>query len=290
MGDRAALTRKLLAADGLACHIREPLLLLSVYGLYLLIAKTAPSEGAALANAGRVVDFERALGFFWEPAWQEWVLQGGRWAGLLASLIYIFTYIPLVLLTALVLYIVDRRRYFYYRNLIFVSLAIFFVVFTTFPVAPPLATDGHGFIDSIAVYGPSWYRDEQADGVYNTIAAMPSMHFAWTLAFGVMYLRSRRWWLKLIGLLYPLSTLFAITITGMHFLLDAVAGAVMIGLAYALYEGVLRRRERLLAAPVALWTALGAWRPQGAAAPGTPDAPPARDYPRAARASSRGKG
>lgn len=285
MAKRATLLRRLTATGGPACHAREPLLLLSAYAIYWAIAKAVPSESAALANADRVIAFERSLGLFWEPDWQDWLLGRGHWAALVANYLYICTYVPLILFTALVLYLKDRRRYFYYRDLVFISLGIFFVVFSLFPVAPPLDARGHGIVDSIALHGPSWYRGEEASDTYNTIAAMPSMHFAWTVAFGIMYVRTGVRWLQVAGILYPLSTLFAIVMTGMHFIVDAIAGGLMVLLAWMVYEGVFRRRLvlRLALAAMEGWRWRHApvfgrvavlWRRNGrrAAPAGSPDA------------------
>ena len=43
----------------------------------------------------------------------------------------------------------------------------------------------------------------------------------------------KRWWAKLLALTYPLLTLLCIVVTGNHYLLDAVGGAVCLGAGYA---------------------------------------------------------
>jgi len=41
-------------------------------------------------------------------------------------------------------------------------------------------------------------------------------------------------WLKALGILFPVGMLIAIVATANHFILDAIAGAIVIGLAYGL--------------------------------------------------------
>jgi hypothetical protein len=54
---------------------------------------------------------------------------------------------------------------------------------------------------------------------------------------------------KVIGILYPLITLFAIVVTANHYFLDALGGAVIIGSAAWLLRSIERRKsQRLLRA------------------------------------------
>jgi hypothetical protein len=67
---------------------------------------------------------------------------------------------------------------------------------------------------------------------YNISAAMPSLHFSWTVILGVLFWRSFPGCGRYLGLLYPVLTFFAITLTGNHFILDAMAGGVLAGLSF----------------------------------------------------------
>jgi membrane-associated phospholipid phosphatase len=80
---------------------------------------------------------------------------------------------------------------------------------------------------------------------YNVHAAMPSLHFGWTLLFGVIFLRLLNTWLKILGLIYPVMTFFAITITGNHYILDAVGGAVLAVVSFTILELGVRHRLSL---------------------------------------------
>jgi membrane-associated phospholipid phosphatase len=74
---------------------------------------------------------------------------------------------------------------------------------------------------------------------------MPSLHFAWAFLIGVATICiARAWWLKLVGALLPVGMFVAIIATGNHFILDAVGGALVIGLAYGLVLLFPRVREQ----------------------------------------------
>jgi hypothetical protein len=71
--------------------------------------------------------------------------------------------------------------------------------------------------------------------VSNQYAAMPSMHIGWSTwcAFAIVMF-ARPMWVKVLGALYPLFTLFVIVATGNHFVLDAVGGWITLAVAFAL--------------------------------------------------------
>jgi membrane-associated phospholipid phosphatase len=66
--------------------------------------------------------------------------------------------------------------------------------------------------------------------LYNPIAAMPSMHFGYALLVGFMLAKlSESRLMRILGLLYVPLVLFVIVSTGNHFILDAAAGAAVMG-------------------------------------------------------------
>ena len=80
---------------------------------------------------------------------------------------------------------------------------------------------------------------------YNANAAMPSLHFCWTVILSVLFFRTFKGRFRLVGAIYPVVTFFAITMTGNHFILDALAGGALATVAFALVELGMRRRYAL---------------------------------------------
>ncbi len=238
------LIKRLTARDGWVAHVRELVLISGAYFVYMVVRRYVISdvEDIASANALSLVDFEKSLGFFWEPRWQKWVLDVGPWLATFFNWVYIVTFFPIVLTAALIYYLRNRGKYFYYRSVILLSFAVALTVFVLYPLAPPRYMPDFGFIDTIKAHGPSWYGSREMQTYYNAYASMPSLHFAWTTIFGFIFFTEKSWYFKVLGVLYPTLTLFAISITGNHYIMDAVMGGVTMLVTYILYETMFRRR------------------------------------------------
>ena len=222
-------------------HILELSLVIGAYLVYMLTRGLIYSDldGKGLQNADRIISAEKSLGIFWEPGWQSWLLDNLEGLVLFFNWTYIFTYWPIIIVVGLALYIMNRPRYYYYRTVVTINLVFALLIFMLFPVASPF--DFSGFVNSIQSLGPSLYGSSEMAGYYNTNAAMPSLHFSWTVILGVVFIRTFKGWFKLLGVAYPVMTFFAITITGNHFILDAVAGGALAAAAFAVMELGFRR-------------------------------------------------
>ena len=223
-------------------HILEVCLILGAYVVYLLTRGLVFSDldGKGLENAGRVISAEKSLGVFWEPGWQSWVLDHAEPLALFLNWAYIFTYWPIILAVGLGLYFWKRQRYYYYRSVVVINLIFALAIFMFFPVTSPFNM-GADFVNTIQALGPSFYGSPDMAAVYNTNAAMPSLHFSWTVILGVQFVRLLKGWFKLFGILYPVATFFAIIVTANHFILDAVAGGVLAAAAFGVMELGFRR-------------------------------------------------
>ena len=222
----------------------EVALIIGAYLVYVLTRGLIYSDTdlTALENARRVVAAERSLGFLWEPGWQAWAIDNAVVLVRILNWAYIITYWPVVLSLVLVVFVINRPLYYYYRTVIMINLAFALAVFTVFPVASPFDIQAISVADTIQNYGPAFYGSPEMATYYNTNAAMPSLHFSWTVILGVLFVRWLKGWLKLLGLAYPVMTLFTITITGNHFILDAIAGGILAGMAFAVMELGVRLR------------------------------------------------
>jgi len=87
----------------------------------------------------------------------------------------------------------------------------------------------------------------------NQYAAMPSLHFGWSLWCGVVIvILAPKAWMKALGLLHPLFTVSAIIATANHWVLDAVGGATVVALGFGLtYALAGPRKLRLPTVPAA---------------------------------------
>ena len=227
--------------------LRELILAIAAYMLYLFARKVILSDVGPIAtdNAHKVVALEQKLLFFWEPSWQGWAIENARWLVVSMNWAYIMTFFPIIVVTSIIFYLRDRPRYIFYRNIILISYIAALLVFVFFPLTPPRMLGAEfGIIDSIAEYGPAIYGGQDMASFYNAYAAMPSVHFSWTILFGILFWNTRgpRWlttWLKLWAVSSLILAFFAITITGNHYILDAMAGALLALLSLAVYKAIL---------------------------------------------------
>ncbi|GGW39296.1 membrane protein [Streptomyces lucensis JCM 4490] len=108
--------------------------------------------------------------------------------------------------------------------------------FWLFPLAPPRLMPALGVIDT--VHGVQDFSKPDygtLTALTNQYAAMPSLHFGWSLWCGIVIaVIAVRCWMKALGLLHPFFTVSAIVATGNHWVLDAVGGAVVVGAGFGL--------------------------------------------------------
>lgn len=146
-------------------------------------------------------------------------------------------------------------RYPLWRNTLAATTGVALAGFTLFPLMPPRllddcgpfgACESFGFTDTLAQVGGLWSFDSGTMAeISNQFAAMPSLHFAWSLwCFFVLY-NYLPWRAARIAIaVYPWLTLFAIIVTGNHYWLDAVGGAAALGLGYLIAAPTTRGIDR----------------------------------------------
>jgi len=226
---------------------RELALIGVVYGAYSLTRNLFGSGSVpadeAYANARRILGWEAAIGTDVELAVQRAFLDHG-WFLWAANMFYGTMHFLVPIAALLLLW---RRRpdaYPLRRTALLLATGLGLIGFALFPLMPPrLLCDcpygsgvDSGFVDTLAVHGGLWSFDSGTmQAVSNQYAAMPSLHFAWALwcALAVQVLLRRRWARATI-FAYPLVTLFVIIVTGNHYWLDAVGGAVVVGVGWGL--------------------------------------------------------
>lgn len=184
-------------------------------------------EADAFANARDLVELERTLGFYWEAQMQGWILDSEPWIRVM-NWIYFWGHMPLVIVFAVWLYFGHRHTYGLVRTAFLASGAIAIVVYALYPVAPPRLMPGTEFVDTMAIYDKVGYQTQESKAFVNPYAALPSLHFGWSmlLAAAVAW-EGRRWWYVAFGVAWPLAMFFAVVLTANHWIIDVVAGAVV---------------------------------------------------------------
>jgi hypothetical protein len=223
-------------------------------GLYLVYSIVRSVFGAgpesrliAFRHARSVIRVQDTLGLWFEPALQDWYLSLPANGFIRGWNIFYGTAHFVVTIAVLVLaFIKAPRIYRFVRTMLAGATGLALIGFATYTLMPPRLLDdsgpfgacaglpdncyGYGVVDTIDIWGGIWkFGEGGVAAVSNQYAAMPSLHFAWStwcaIGFVMVIGRGRaRWW----AFAYPAVTLFCILVTGNHFWLDAVFGAVVL--------------------------------------------------------------
>ncbi|MCS0601272.1 phosphatase PAP2 family protein [Streptomyces sp. LP11] len=235
----------------------ELLLLRVTYAAYqqVRLAATGGTNSGGRARAEHhgqlVLDIERFLHLDIEHAVNHAVVKVG-WLRDFFDFYYESFHFVVPLTVLAVLYWRRPADYRWARASLGFATLLALVGFWLFPLAPPRLMPALGIIDT--VHGVQDFSKPDygtLTALTNQYAAMPSLHFGWSLWCGVVIaVVAPRWWMKALGLLHPLCTVSAIVATGNHWVLDAVGGAVVVaagfGLSYA-FQGPRAATARALA-------------------------------------------
>lgn len=188
------------------------------------------SEGrtaSAFANADRIVDVERSLGLFFEPALQTAMLDLS-WVIDIANWMYVNSHFVVSTSFLVWLYLFRNDHFYFVRNMFMIAMLLALTGYLLFPTAPPRLLPGGEFVDTIATFTALEPDSNAVSLLVNRYAAVPSMHigFAMMVAVPAFMLAASRP-ARVAWVLYPLLVLFVVVVTGNHFWLDAVAGALV---------------------------------------------------------------
>jgi hypothetical protein len=208
---------------------QEILIIGFTYWIYSEIRNLVPEQVATATRHGRAVqhlqdnlhlNFERSLNHFvahHEPLAQvmDYYYATLHFVVTIGVLVWLFRWHPQVYRGA--------------RTVIFATSLLALLGFYLYPLAPPRLLPQYGYLDTLDIFH-TWgsLADPKVAAHSNQYAAMPSLHIGWSLWCAVaIFLCSKRLWVRLLGLLYPIATLLVIVGTANHFIIDAVGGVVV---------------------------------------------------------------
>ena len=164
--------------------------------------------------------------------------------------------------TAGILWIRDRPDFIRYSRRL-VSLALVGVAtYVVFPAAPPWMAAESGLLDGVqrttsdgweVIGGGTAGLFSKGQSSVNLVAAVPSLHAAFTALVAMFLWRRVRRWARPVLALYPLAMALTLIATGEHYFFDVLlgwlyAGAVMAGWSWWEHRSTSRRRGRRRAA------------------------------------------
>lgn len=160
-----------------------------------------------------------------------------RWYDVVLTTVY-YSHFFVAITLAAVLWVRNRTAWVGYMRRYLSLSVVALVVYVTFPMAPPWMAAREGLLpgDVHRLTGRGWWElnhsglHEKVAALGNPVAAMPSLHaaVAWFVAwYAVSTLRTRWRWLILA---YPLAMSFMLVYYAEHYVVDVLAGIVMLAL------------------------------------------------------------
>jgi len=220
--------------------------------LYETVRGVAESNATvAFANARAIVELEQSTGLFFEQGLQAWAM-GQRALVDFANFMYVNSHFVITTSVLVWLYLRHNERFYFVRNMFMVAMGLALVGYILLPTAPPRFFPELGFVATISYYVNVKHDSGLVALFFNPYAAVPSMHVAFALMVAVpAMLVVRRRAAKVLWALYPLVVSFVVVVTGNHWVLDAVGGALVAGTSALVARHVLSR----------LWPAAWSWSP-----------------------------
>jgi PAP2 superfamily len=158
------------------------------------------------------------------------------------NIYYLFFHLNGMAIFLVWMWVRHHEQYSRARNVVVMTTFFCFLI-QIIPVAPPRMLPG--FTDTAKLYGQSVYA-AFGSGNANELAALPSVHAAWSLiiAFYALRVSKSRW--RWIALFHVVFTWIVIVATANHWWLDCLTAAGLMGIAVliqGLAETALRRRR-----------------------------------------------
>jgi hypothetical protein len=221
-------------------------LMYGVYFVYKMVRYEARGNvQSAMSNAHQVVHLERMLGIFTEVDVQAWALRSTdliRWL----NSYYLLAHFTVSMICFIWLYARHPAGYAKCRRiLIFLTLTAL-VVHVTYPLAPPRMFSNYGFVDTARIFGPDTYGDgSKFKALANQFAAMPSLHFGWSVLVAYAAVRFSKSRLRFAVIAHPICTLAAIVLTANHYWLDAIVAGLLLVVFFVADPWIARLRGHL---------------------------------------------
>jgi hypothetical protein len=112
-------------------------------------------------------------------------------------------------------------------------------IFALLPVAPPRLVPTSGVVDTLYLYSTSNYHSGILSFVTDQYAALPSLHIGYAVFLSLaIYLLTTNRLARVLAAVYPVVVLAAIIITGNHYVIDAVAGVIVLAVAFVANYGI----------------------------------------------------
>lgn len=237
VGESRRITLAVVAWRVLAVGLNLGLFMI-LFQLYKVVRKTFITRGETVGfdNAEDIIAFQDALGLFFEPRLQAWILDRPEW--LIRGLNYYYVgFMPAFYAACGAGLLFGPVRFRFWRRVFLCSMLLALPWYAIYPLAPPRFMNAdndypYTLIDTLKVWGPSYFSNEGLVTA-NQFAAMPSMHIGWTTIAALIL------WTciprvngvpigPILGTIHISIMTLTVMATGNHYWTDAVGGWLII--------------------------------------------------------------
>lgn len=245
---------------------RDWSVLVVIYMIYDYSRGTADQWGIPVNYTGPR-DLDRLLFLGRDPnvamQWRFYTPGDVKWYDVAGAIIYMLHFVLPVLPLAL-LRIRNRPEWIRYVRRFSITLYTAVLCFIVYPAAPPWMAARDGHLDPLVkrITGRGWWELnlktvsrtlDRGAAVLNPVAAMPSLHSGLALLVALWFTRNSPRWVRGLAMLYPLAMMVTLVYFGEHWVVDALAGWLVVLFAFWVSD----RWEKRAAARSAGGTAAG---------------------------------
>jgi len=234
---------------------RKFILGFSVFIVYWIIfdyMKALPNYTFSQVHIADLYHLERSLfginynGMILTPN-EYWRVNGTTHLDIIAGLFYI-CWIPVPLSFGAYLFFKNRRQFLSFAMTFFVVNLLGFVVYYTYPAAPPWYVYEHGFVFEPNTIGntgglakfDAYFNVTIFKSIYskgsNVFAAMPSLHSAYPIIVMYYGLKNKLGFINIVLGIVMVGIWLTAIYTSHHYILDVIAGIIIAVLGISLFN------------------------------------------------------
>ena len=194
-------------------------------------------------------DMDRLIFFGADPnVWMQnhfYEAMSVRWYDVVGSIVY-FTHFCVPMGAAVVLWIHNRDEWVRYVRRLATVLYMGVATFVVFPAAPPWMAARDGYIDALARPTVRGWRHiglgtvsnviERGREVVNPVAAIPSLHVAFSLLVILFFASKLPKFLRPLIVIFPIIMMTSLVYFGEHYVFDGLLGIVYVLIAFRFWD------------------------------------------------------
>lgn len=185
----------------------------------------------------------------------EYFLKNGTvFLDLMTGTFYI-NWMPIPLLFAFYLWIKDKYLLLQFSAAFFTVNLVGFVIYYTYPAAPPWYVELYGFTENFNIpgnvaglikfdeyFGVNLFQDIYSKGS-NVFAAIPSLHSAYPVVVLFYGIRKGLGWVNILFSVFVLGIWFSAVYSSHHYIIDVIIGAICAVVGLILFDRVIMKTK-----------------------------------------------